>query len=131
MSKFVSHDLAVLLFKAGYHEPCECSYVDGVFGRDGHLVDFNAANDINYVSAPTLDDAQRWLREKKCISVDLYGVWSHSKEHFGYAIFLITPMMKVRHRWLRKEDKQLVELPFEKAMDYGITTALELLKQEK
>lgn len=85
---YVSYPLALALKKAGFDEPCDHFYehrldpnkarisASGVYGEwkdiDAFKHNFNAIDDnrheqllIPYCSAPTLWQAQKWLREKR------------------------------------------------------------------
>ena len=60
---FVSFEIANLLKEAGFDWECEHCYNNGEFDEE-YYEPFNFNKDCLYqISAPTLDDAQRWLRE--------------------------------------------------------------------
>lgn len=104
IADYCSYELSKLLKAAGFDEPCDHFYehrldpskarisASGVYGEwgtiDAFKHNFNEINDnrhkqslIPYCSAPTLWQAQKWLREKKGIAINVIahdgGKYSH------------------------------------------------------
>lgn len=80
---YVSIETAKLLKKAGFYWDCYELY-EREYEQDGRTRAETSANwnsTSKYYSAPTLEVAQRWLREVKDISVDIsstrYGEWEY------------------------------------------------------
>ena len=81
---YVSPEVAKLLEQAGFDWKCKYAYIvtpegDMPTGEEGMLIDYVA--NVNWaVKAPTLEVAQRWLREVKNIAV--YTCPSYEPEKF-------------------------------------------------
>lgn len=139
---YVSYELAVKLKAAGFDEPCDHFYVhyldpnkarisaSGVYGEwkdiDAFKHNFNVIDDnrykqslIPYCSAPTLWQAQKWLREKHHISVRVSYI-SYHKVWFA--------------DWLNLDSGEFDDTDatfdsYEEALADGIEAVLELIKK--
>jgi hypothetical protein len=124
---YVSLEIAKLLKKAGFYWDCYELY-EREYEQDGRThaetpVNWNSTPD--YYSAPTLEVAQRWLREVKDISVDIsstrYSEWE-------YAIRKINQ--------LNNNDNTILTLTacrfytYEEAKEAGIKSAIEIILEE-
>ncbi len=147
---YVSYPLALALKKAGFDEPCDHFYehrldpnkarisASGVYGEwkdiDAFKHNFNAIDDnrheqllIPYCSAPTLWQAQKWLREKKKIDVLVWNCacgygWEVSKAENGTGLILFDDKgdNKDSGCWTS----------YESALSAGIAEALELIEKK-
>ena len=118
---YVSLEVAKLLKKAGFNWDTYSAY-----NKDGMFTDKNRSiltwNDFaNYYSAPTLDVAQRWLRELKGIFIcttpeikDYYATWN----------FYIC-----NEQGLFYENEDCF-LTYEEAQEMGIKKALEMILEK-
>ncbi|WP_290143716.1 hypothetical protein, partial [Paramuribaculum intestinale] len=136
--------------KAGFDEPCDHFYehrldpnkarisASGVYGEwkdiDAFKHNFNAIDDnrheqllIPYCSAPTLWQAQKWLREKKKIDVLVWNCacgygWEVSKAENGTGLILFDDKgdNKDSGCWTS----------YESALSAGIAEALELIEKK-
>lgn len=79
---YVSLETAKMLKRAGFDWGCEHCYFNDKFDEDLYEPD-NFLDCTYQIAAPTLDVAQRWLREVKNISVD---VFSTCYSHYEYII---------------------------------------------
>lgn len=116
---YVSYPIALVLKKAGFDEPCEAFYAhtDGkmwlsVDGKE----DWNSGVDY---SAPTLWQAQKWLREK---GIYAYCEPNRLKKWFARAIDLDKNEDLIF-------DGQIFD-NFEEATEYAIAAALELIEKK-
>lgn len=69
---YVSYELAVKLKECGFDEPCDSYYNKACAADDEYwhtkreeLINWNGLGSDCQISAPTLWQAQKWLREKK------------------------------------------------------------------
>ena len=137
---YVNLEIAEMLKKAGFNWKCHASYQNGEFTEFRYssyfkvlIMDFNNAPDyMNQYSAPSLDVAQRWLREVKnyYVSVDVdcdsigvfytvrYVFHDGDKYNASY-IWEDTGLSTVKHRRIFDN--------FEEAQEAGIKKALELI----
>ena len=124
---YVSLEVAKLLKEAGFKWGCRAAW-DLTFPNEPYLnhaavypTDFN--NDVDDILyAPTLDVAQRWLREVKNISVNIF---STPCSYYEYSIRKINQ--------LNYKDNTILALTacrfytYEGAQEAGIKTALETI----
>lgn len=127
---YVSYELAKKLKECGFAEPCDHYYTkedapDGTawIVPTTDREDFNADSDCPFCkppcSAPTLAHAQKWLREK-------WGIYAYCepnglKKWFARAIDL------AKNEDLLFDGEMFDN--FEKAFEYAISAALELIKK--
>ncbi len=93
ITDYVDFKTALALKKAGFNEPCDSYYIkDNAPDGTAWIVpttdreDFNADSDCPFCkplcSAPTLAQAQKWLREKKEIFVEVTSEALHDWDFF-------------------------------------------------
>jgi hypothetical protein len=123
---YVSLEVAKLLKEAGFDWKTEYAYVDELFcPMRSFSSNFNSwgIKIHEFVSAPTLDVAQRWLREVKKIHIEITfgGKW------------IYTPYNLTNLECLLSED----EFPeirnyntYEEALEAGIKKALEIILEK-
>ena len=61
---YVSFEVAKLLKEKGFDEPTRWLYVNSTLKEGARIDNWNSITSFDYVSAPTLQMAQKWLREK-------------------------------------------------------------------
>ena len=123
MSKedYVSYDLAQRLKEVEFEEHCKNAYLK--IGRKVKLLYWGTAaklaNDMGgeYVSAPNLWQAQKWLREKKHLSVEPYA---NIVANFNYNIADLESFADSKVQGIGYES-------YECALAAGISAALELI----
>jgi len=130
---YVSLEVAKLLKQAGFDWRCRAAYRDGVFLNQENLLydnyngkQYEKSVRHKFFSAPTLDVAQRWLREVKNIQI-MASPLSGSKNW--------TPLI-AKDFWLLHEDISGIALTpenfdtYEEAKETGIKKALELILEK-
>ena len=131
---YASYELAKKLKECGFAEPCDSYYIkDNAPDGTAWIVpttdreDFNADYDCPFCkplcSAPTLAQAQKWLREVKGIAIN---VIAHDGGKYEYDIVFLpnaieTDNIPDRSPWCRT---------YEEALSEGIESVLELIEQE-
>ena len=124
---FVSYDLAQRLKEVEFKEHCKNAYLK--IGRKVKLLYWGTAaklaNDMGgeYVSAPNLWQAQKWLREKWDWHIIVEPqIWDG-----------LTYEFKLWHRFRGYENtnRGFHFSSYERALSAGIYAALELIEQEK
>lgn len=133
---YCSYELSKALKAAGFDEPCDC-YHNG----HGNLNRYADTDRINRntnghhtpsCSAPHIYHAQKWLREKKRIAIN---VDAHDGDFYTWeAVFLSNAAQDVLiEASLSAKFSPYVEKhgSYESALSAGISAALELIKQEK
>lgn len=137
---YVSYELAVKLKARGFDEPCHYHYDSD---RESHIIEPNytandgedcqyiTADDLlednnawQYCSAPTLWQAQKWLREKKKIDVLVYNcacgyLWEVSKAMNGTGLILFDEK--------GDDENSGCWTSYEAALSAGISAALEMI----
>lgn len=118
---FVSFETAKRLKEAGFDEPCHAFYwtCDGEFKDTKNRCHTNSASCEAMVTAPTLWQAQKWLREKKGIDIEI-RVWIVGNER-EYRPDIMPP---------KKNDYIAYppEKTYEQALQEGLRAAVELIK---
>lgn len=128
---YVSYPIALKLKKAGFDEPCDHYYArKGIIGNKFKLTEiyrsFSHQNSTySTASAPTLWQAQKWLREVKRIEVN--ASWESIKRYW----FFYTNLMDVPDIVNLEDISDSVYSTYEQALSAGITSALELIENEK
>ena len=131
---YASYELAKKLKECGFAEPCDSYYIkDNAPDGTAWIVpttdreDFNADSDCPFCKplcyAPTLAQAQKWLREVKGIAIN---VIAHDGGKYEYDIVFLpnaieTDNIPDRSPWCRT---------YEEALSEGIESVLELIEQE-
>lgn len=128
---YCSYELSKALKAAGFDEPCDHYYNTGLINdmdihdKSIHLATFNDYNGVgeHCCSAPTLWQAQKWLRER-AIEVDVNPMFSHGgRDGYDWDVYDdFSGYPAIRGT-----------LPFaetyEEALSAGISAALELIKK--
>lgn len=133
---FVSYDLAQRLKEVEFKEHCKNAYLK--IGRKVKLLYWGTAaklaNDMGgeYVSAPTLWHAQKWLREKWGIHVDACVFSDSSTDADGRKCdewrYWASNIMLVETAQTIVEVDEVCD-SYEQALSAGISAALELIKK--
>ena len=120
---FVTLNQAKKLKELGFEEKCFAYFLyDDEVEIGNYMKDYNYIVGLDYISAPTLYQAQKWLREVKGIHV--------------YSHITSQPELKGKHYWeiTSKNGEVLDSVPYiklvdtyEQALSDGITKALELV----
>lgn len=131
---FCSYKLSKTLKECGFAEPCDSYYIkDNAPDGTAWIVpttdreDFNADSDCPFCkplcSAPTLAQAQKWLREKKNICVTVYAQPYNGLPYYtGYILF-------------EGDEKEVLDQDghwfddYEQCLSETIAAALELIKK--
>lgn len=126
---YASYELAKKLKACGFDEPCDHYWCrvyknsDKIEMRQSLAADYN--NDDWYIphcSAPTLWQAQKWLREKWGIAVNVIahdgGVYDYDIVFLPNAVDCDCPI-----------DRATFSRTYEEALSEGITSVLELIKK--
>lgn len=145
ITDYVSYDLALKLKACGFDEPCDHYYTPEIW-HEGYIeypmllweqTAINS-NDIIYfderVSAPTLWQAHKWLREKWGIHVDACAFSDYSTDADGnvcdrWNFWGIDLFAVVGGEKMIEDDGEYDS--YEQALSAGIAAALELIKKEE
>ena len=137
---YVSYELAKRLKEFGFAEPCDSYYIkDNAPDSTAWIVsttyreDFNADSDCPFCkplcSAPTLAQAQKWLREVRGIDV---LVWNCACG-YGWEISKADTQSRGTTLMIYDDNGEDMDsgmwLTYENALSAGITTALELIEE--
>ena len=123
---YVSFEVAKLLKEAGFDWGCKTHYhngcLDSIYGgkHDYNSERYDDGGYNVYYSAPTLDVAQRWLREVHHLHITIF---SSSQESW---MFRITKQHQNLEDGVYGEDFNT----YEEAQEAGIKKALELLLEK-
>jgi len=122
----VSRELAILLKKAGFNWACR-GYFDNTGFHDGSVECTNYHSDTcKYLKAPTLEVAQRWLREVK-----LYNVLVDTGGYKNYEYFIDYHGVKEGPNYpFHEYNHNLICNTYEKALEAGIKKVLEMILME-
>ena len=128
---FVTYEIAKRLKEAGFNEPCDHYYHHGELKRyadtDSVNRNTNGHGRPNKCSAPTLWQAQKWLREKHNIHVQIEAVM---QEQWTYTLVDLAPWSDMDGEWHdRIPDREGYPqiATYESALSAGIAAALELI----
>ena len=116
---FVTHEQALALKKLGFSYDCDYLYLDKsqLIKYDYHNEFYNVQFYENCISAPTLAQAQKWLRESKGIYIEPNFIYT--------PVFEV--MIKSEHYALYKRiDERYAS--YEEALSAGIAKCLKLLE---
>lgn len=121
---YVSYELAVKLKACGFDEPCIAQWACEPDGKPMLLgstafVFSNAELKGRDVAAPLLFHAQKWLREKKHLSVEPYA---NIVANFNYNIADLESFADYKGQGIGYES-------YECALAAGISASLELIKK--
>lgn len=120
---YCPYELSLAFKTAGFDEPCRCFYwtSDGTFKYTDALVHKNSVSCNTMVAAPTLWQAQKWLREKKGIFVEVT-----SEALYDWDFFVLELDEDVNAGLARGSE---IYPSYEQALSAGIASALELIKK--
>ncbi len=128
---YCSYELSLALKKAGFDEPCYFYYTRKD-APDYHVysttseeapIDYNRSVYAG-CSMPTLAQAQKWLREKKGIAIN---VIAHDGGAYDYDIVFLPNAVDCDY----PIDRATFSRTYEEALSEGIESVLELIEQEK
>lgn len=130
---YVSYELALKLKECGFAEPCDSYYIkDNAPDGTAWIVpttdreDFNADSYCPFCkplcSAPTLAQAQKWLREKMGIAIN---VIAHDGGAYDYDIVFLPNAVDCDY----PIDRATFSRTYEEALSEGIESVLELIKK--
>ena len=130
---YVSYELAKKLKECGFAEPCDHYYIkDNAPDGTAWIVpttdreDFNADSYCPFCkplcSAPTLAQAQKWLREKMGIAIN---VIAHDGGAYDYDIVFLPNAVDCDY----PIDRATFSRTYEEALSEGIEPVLELIKK--
>lgn len=133
---FVSYELALALKACGFNEPCLTFYdTNKEFGRALDTDNFNHLGETyqgewftDTISAPSLWQAQKWLREKKELFIEVspnFGM--RARATFGITSYDFT-LFDSRGHIINDMDSSTYP-SYEAALSAGISAALELIKE--
>lgn len=137
---YVSYPVALALKKAGFDEPCDHYWYKVYTDSDKMEMRQASADDYNnddwsvpHCSAPTLWQAQKWLREKCGIHIDvcIYSDYSTDADgevcdkwdFWGFDLYVVAGGKK-----LTDDDGEYDS--YEQALSAGIAAALELIEEK-
>lgn len=127
---YVSLETAKLLKKAGFDWECREYYYNFTttgwsLSFDDDFVNWNSW-DEQYISAPTLDVAQRWLREEKNHHVCVSFVFANNHKYYA---FVSRPSdrghLECECGWIENEFNT-----YEEAQEAGIKKVLEIILEK-
>lgn len=130
---YVSYPLALALKKHGFDEPCDRYYCAFDNETDVRFWSIHPAQSQNglctpqdkvVADAPTLAQAQKWLREVKRIEVNTS--WESIKRYW----FFYTNLMDVPDIVNLEDISDSVYSTYEQALSAGIAAALELIGEK-
>lgn len=119
---FVSYELAVKLKACGFDEPCDSYYnlnCEHIKTSEPTKCNWNGLGSLDWISAPLLYHAQKWLREKW--NIYAYCEPNCLKKWFARVVDL------AKNEDLLFDGEMFDS--FEKATEYAISVALELIKK--
>lgn len=134
MEDFVTYEQAIKLKELEFNWECHYRYninkqlVPNVVYSNCGVDSDDLAVDVNFrcigdISAPTLSQAAKWIREKYNLFIHVYlhldDCWLYEIQYIFYYDY---------HKY-KPEDEQWWR-PYEQALSAGIDQALELLKQQ-
>lgn len=137
---YVSLEVVKLLKKTGFDWECRCYYEtsgklrgknSGSFSNhNSPLIWQNNGNtDTQLYSAPTLDVAQRWLREVKGVEVYAHVFYDTYDTSEGWDVYVyeVNHIIKQIEDWINSYD---VYHSYEEAQEAGIKKVLELILEK-
>lgn len=119
---YVDMEVAKLLKEAGFDWKCKYAYIitpagDMPTGEDGTPIESEI--DTNWLAqSPTLDTAQKWMREVKGIEVNVICVYINHIKKYRYTAFI----NEYKHEIIDEGFST-----YEEAQDAGIKNALEMI----
>ena len=127
---YVSRELATLLKQAGFDWKCREYYYNFTttgwsLNFDDNFVNWNSWSEL-YISAPTLEVAQRWLREVKDIDVYIFPTTNNKRGcvyEWGIKTF-------GRALWVEGQPYTNQYETYEESQEEGIKKALEMILEK-
>lgn len=132
---YVSYELALKLKECGFDEPCIAEWACEPDGKPILLgstafVFSNAELKGRDVTAPLLYQAQKWLREKHDIHIQIEAVM---QKQWTYTLVDTAPLSDMYGEWHDRIPEDREGYPqistYEQALSDGIASALELIKK--
>lgn len=129
---YVSYELAKKLKACGFDEPCDhyyCAFDNETNVRFWSVLPAQSQNGFTnpdgkvIADAPTLAHAQKWLREKKGIAIN---VIAHDGGAYDYDIVFLPNAVDCDY----PIDRATFSRTYEEALNDGIESALKLIEQE-
>ena len=121
---YVTYEQAEKLADLGFDYKCIACYDEEEFDYTGEYNDYNSGYyRYNLISAPTLTQAQKWLREVKGVKVYIKPLFS--SEEYEYWISFKFKGFNVGN------ERYGVEETWEYALSSGIDEAIKLVKKEE
>lgn len=131
---YVSYPIALALKKAGFDWECDHYWYKAYANsaemsmRQASAYDFNSDDwDVPHCSAPTLWQAQKWLRDKKGIAINVIA--HDGGEYNTERIILPICTMPETGKWHVGVTTPMVD-SYESALSAGIASALELIEKK-
>ena len=129
---YVSLEVAKLLKDTGFDWECKEYYYNFAttgwsLSFDDNFVNWNSWSE-RYISAPTLDVAQRWLREVKNIDINILTDFDSVKR-----LYYVRYVVKDGHYktyYITKNQSYVYFNTYEEAQEAGINEALEILLEK-
>ena len=126
----VSRELATLLKQAGFDWECREYYYNFTttgwsLNFDDNFINWNSWGE-QYISAPTTEVAQRWLREVKDIDVYIFPTTNNKREcvyEWGIKTY-------GRTLWIPEQPSTAQYDTYEEAQEAGIKKALEIILEQ-
>lgn len=125
---YVSRELALLLKQAGFDWKCREYYYNFTttgwsLNFDDNFINWNSWSEL-YISAPTLEVAQKWLREEKnlILLIDMTPSYCNGKP-MGYKF--VIHVSCGNHIWGEWKDT------YEEALEAGIKKVLEMILEKR
>lgn len=133
---YCSYELALKLKACGFDEPCRDFYwtSDGTFKHTDALVHKNSVGCDTMVAAPTLWQAQKWLREKKGIAINVIAHDASDKYREGKYHWMEVHLPNSNENgpqwmdWFVYGKHPLFDT-YEEALSDGLSQMLELIKK--
>lgn len=126
---FCPYELSKKLKACGFDEPCEHYWSKAYKNSDRMAIRQASADDYNnddwdvpHCSAPHIYHAQKWLREKKGIAIN---VIAHDGGAYDYDIVFLPNAVDCDY----PIDRATFSRTYEEALSEGISAALELIKK--
>lgn len=128
---YVSRELALLLKQAGFDWKCREYYYNFTttgwsLNFDDNFVNWNSWSEL-YISAPTLEVAQRWLREVKDLDVYIFPTTNNKRGcvyEWGIKTF-------GRALWVEGQPYTNQYEIYEEAQEAGIRKTLEMILEKR
>lgn len=139
---FCNYELSKVLKAAGFDEPCEAFYLPPMKNRPEPFFSGRVKHSIKnethafHLSAPSLYHAQKWLREKKRIAINVIAHDTSDKYREGkyhWEEVYLPNFSEEGHQWADWfiYGKHPLFDTYEEALSDGLSQMLELIKKGK